>query len=228
MNILKKFIEPNVIEKFYLATEHFIFSVLGVGLFWENEWFHDITMMDDWEFDIKIYGYYYIYFIRYLAHLIYLDRTRKDYSMMFIHHMMTLLLLFVSSFRYTRIGIIIAVNHDYADITLNLAKGFNKIYEKYQIANYDIISNLCLILFVITWTPTRIILNYNILDYIFRTRELPYNFSNIDLDEKITTSLLLLNFCLQCCWQIMIIRFVYNAIINKPSVDENGIEYKIS
>jgi hypothetical protein len=215
-------------EYFYTAFEHSFFASMGLLFFYNRDWFYQISMMDEWEYDRNVYIYYSLYFIRYLAQLINLDKRSKDYHIMAIHHLMTLFLLTVSSFRYTRIGVIIAFNHDICDIPLNLAKGFNKLFEVEKKKVYNILSGICLIYFAWTWILTRMLLNFNILKYIYHSRKLSLDlepFMILDIDEQLSILLLLLNFSLQCYWQILIIKFFYGIAIGKKPEDEKGISY---
>ena len=215
---------------FFKAAEHTVFSLLGITLFYNNDWLYNISMMDEYEFDIKIYGYYCIYILRYINHLAILSLDEKDFGILTIHHVMTICLLLTSIYRYTRIGVIIALTHDIADIFLNTAKGFKKLCERTNINIYDIFSKLLLICFIFVWLFTRIILNFNILEYIYYSRKLSFYsihpYAILDIDEKISILLLLINFILQLYWQILIIKFVWNIFKGNSSKDEKGESYK--
>jgi len=219
-------IEKNV----YFAIEHTSFFLGGYLTFWNRDWLYDLTMMWEYEFEWSIYVYYYLYFVRYFVQILHLDKKDKDYVIFLIHHIMTLVLLAVSSYRFTRIGVIIALSHDIVDIFLNIAKVTSKVYEISGDTRYNMLSNLSLSFFVVSWIPTRIILNYNILNqiYIHQNLSLEKYIYNSPLDVQISVALLLLNFSLQVFWQILIIKFAYNVFIGVKPKDEKGEEYKIT
>jgi acyl-CoA-dependent ceramide synthase len=233
VNSVKGFIEKTfsltpykgyVEKSLYLVVEHTVFFIGGMLTFWNRDWLYDISMMWDYEFELSVYVYYYLYFARYVIQITQMDKKDKDYNVLLTHHLMTLALLGASLYRYTRVGVIIALSHDLADIFLNLAKATNKIYEIGKDKRFETISNTSLGLFVTSWVPTRIILNYNILHEIYTHKSQGLE---LYLDEKICIALLLLNFCLQVFWQVMIIKFAYNIFVGSPPVDEKGVKYKI-
>lgn len=199
----------------YFAIEHTTFFIGGLIAFYNRDWLYDISMMWDYEFEISVYVYYYLYFARYAIQILHLDKKEKDYNVILTHHLMTLALLSTSFYRYTRVGVIIALSHDLADIFLNLGKATNKIYEIGNDKRYEVLSNTFLGLFAVSWVPTRIILNYNILSEIYTHKSID---GYLYLDEKICIMLLLLNFCLQVFWQILIVKFVFNIFVGSPKL----------
>lgn len=232
-NTLKGFIEKTFsltpykgyIEKpLYLLVEHTVFFVGGLLTFWNCKWLYDISMMWDYEFELSVYIYYFLYFARRVNQIIKMDEKDKDYNVLLTHHLMTLALLGASLYRYTRVGVIIALSHDLSDIFLNVGKVTNKIYEIGHDKRFATLSNTSLSLFVTSWIPTRIILNYNILHEIYTHKHMSVE---IYLDEKICISLLLLNFCLQVFWQFLIIKFIINVFTGSHTVDEKGVKYKV-
>jgi hypothetical protein len=55
----------------------------------------------------------------------FLDSRKKDYVMMFIHHLVTIMLIFAShSVGFHRIGVIVLFVHDVSDIFIDLVKPF--------------------------------------------------------------------------------------------------------
>lgn len=212
----------------YLGLEHTLFFIGGFLTFWKKDWLYDLTMIWDYQFDPAIYIYYFLYSVRYIIQLDHLDKREKDYNIFLVHHLMTLTLLAVSCYRYTRIGVIIALSHDIVDIFLNFAKVMNKVYDISHQKIHLILSNLSLVCFLISWIPTRIILNFNILYEIHNHKNMGIKVFIYDcwLDEQICIVLLYLNFSLQIFWQVLIIKFAYNIFINAPGEDEKGEKYK--
>jgi hypothetical protein len=221
----KNKIEENV----YMLIEHTAFFVFGSLAFYDREWLYDLSMMWDYNFEWSVYIYYYLYFIRYYIQIKQLDKKTKDYYIMLTHHIMTMSLLAISAYRHVRIGVIIALSHDIVDIFLNYAKIMNKMYEVSKNPRHERLSNLSLSFFLCSWIPTRIILNYKILEEIFNNEHLSFNISSYyeNIDVKLAFVLLLINFGLQLFWQLLIFVFVYNIFLGKKSIDEKGHEYKM-
>lgn len=222
----KNKIEGNI----YLLIEHTTFFIFGSLTFYDRDWLYDLGMMWQYNFEWSIYIYYYLYFVRYYIQIKQLDKKTKDYYIMLTHHIMTIALLAVSVYRYVRIGVIIALSHDIVDIFLNYAKITNKMYTVTKNPRHNRLSNLSLFFFLCSWVPTRIILNYKILEEIFTHKELNFSvfINDVYIDEKLAIILLLINFSLQLFWQILIIFFIYNIISGKGGKDEKGQEYKVT
>ncbi len=222
--------EGKIEKQLYLGLEHSLFFVGGYLTFWDRDWLYDLSMMWEYQFDPAVYIYYFLYSVRYIIQIEHLDRTEKDHNIFLIHHLMTLGLLAASCYRYTRIGVIIALSHDLADIFLNFAKVMNKVYGISKRKIHLIVSNVFLISFLISWVPTRIILNFNILQEIHIHKKLTLNIFLYDcwIDEQISFLLLYLNFSLQLFWQALIVRFAYNILTSAPGEDEKGEKYKTS
>lgn len=214
----------------YLLIEHTTFFIFGSLTFYDRDWLYDLSMMWKYNFEWSIYIYYYLYFARYCIQIKHLEKETHDYYTMLTHHIMTIILLASSAYRYTRIGIIIALSHDIADIFLNFAKITNKMYAVSKKDKYTKLSNISLICFFFSWLSTRMFLNFNILTEIYTHKNLNFNVFLYDtyIDEKIAFILLLVNFILQSFWQILIINFIYNILIGKKGIDEKGQEYKVT
>ena len=218
------------IEKpLYLILEHSVFFLGGYLSFFNRPWLYDLSMMWDYEFEWSVYIYYYLYFIRYFVQILHMEKTDKDYNVFLTHHLSTMFLLLVSVYRFTRIGVIIALSHDVADIFLNGGKVMNKVFEVTKHTRHNMISNLLLSFFVVSWVPTRIILNYNILSEIYTHKNLTLGVYVYDcwIDEKLAILLLFINFGLQLFWQVLIVFFVYNVCIGVKPKDEKGVEYQM-
>lgn len=217
-------------KSLYLVFEHSVFFVSGCLAFYDRKWLYDITMMWDSEFDISILVYYIMYCMRYVVQILHMNKSDKDYNVFLTHHIMTIVLLIASLYRFTRIGVIIALSHDVSDIFLNMAKSLNKVYEISNDKRYNTLSNVALSIFCVSWVPTRIILNYNILNEIYTHRNMSIEVYLYDsyIDEQVCIGMLLLNFGLQLFWQILIVKFVYDIYKGILPEDEKGVKYKMS
>ena len=221
-NFFNDKLEKNLVEEnIYLFLEHFVFFNLGVLFFSYENWFYDITMMNEYNLTSKILTYYTLYIVRYLVQIKNLQ-DEKDYTSKMIHHISTVLLLSLSLFHYHRIGVIIAVSHDLGDLFLLPAKVCHKSYEVRKNKILNTLSYLLFTLFFFSFFFTRIILNSNII-YYMSSELIPYNY--IYPEGYILFALLFVNLSLQIFWQVMIVKFAYKLIKGEKPKDEKGNEY---
>ena len=88
------------------------------------------------------------------------DTVRGDFQEMFVHHIVTNLLVFGSSFfRLTRIGSMVFLIHDLSDVPVDLSKLANFLKWKYT-------TLLCFITMMLAWACTRI---YILIFTIYRS-----------------------------------------------------------
>ena len=219
--------ETGLVENnLFLLLEHTSFLVLGLALFWNESWLFDITQIWESNIDYKVIIYYYFYTTRYIVQTKMLSRKDKGFITYFIHHITTILLLIFSFQKFNRIGIIIGINHDVADIPLLTAKILHKTYESRDIEIYNYLSKLCFILFIPVFFITRIYLNSDIIYYLTysKHRVLSKGF----YDFYICYNLLYLNLILQIFWQIVIVKFAYNMFFGLDAIDEKDGSYMMS
>jgi len=148
---LVKFCENSWRCLYYLYS--FIF---GVIVLWDKPWFWDVKAC--WygyphqSVSNEIWWYYMISMSFYwaLTATQFFDVKRKDFWQMFIHHMVTLLLMSLSWVcNLHRIGSLVLVIHDCADIFLEAAK-----LTKY--ANYQKTCDVIFAIFTVVWIITRL------------------------------------------------------------------------
>lgn len=114
--------------------------------FWNGYPYHDISNDIYWYYTIKI-GFYYAVVITQ-----FFDVKRKDFWLMFAHHIVTILLLnFSYACNFTRVGSFIVLLHDCVDVWIEFGKlasylGFQRLVD------------FSLITFSIVWLLTRLIL----------------------------------------------------------------------
>ena len=231
INYFEKTPEKGLVENnMFLLTEHIVFSSLGVILFCKEKWATDITMMWEHNLSLSIVFYYLLYTTRYIVQIQMLTGHEKDYTSMMTHHISTVLLLTISFVRYHRIGVIIALSHDLADLMFLPAKLCHKFYETRKIKILNTLSYIYFILFFIIFFSTRIVLNTKIILHVRDTIFYPtgvfqiYN-PQIYYETYILFLLLLVNLSIQIFWQIMIVKFSYKLAIRGKPKDEKGNEY---
>merc|ERR1719245_1159010 len=85
----------------------------------ENNCRRDIVM-DERIYYVTLFGYYLNHTITHFS-----DPKRKDFWVLFAHHVITLVLIVVSyNSGYASIGVVLAMCHEFSDLMLSLAKIF--------------------------------------------------------------------------------------------------------
>lgn len=88
---------------------------------------------------------------------LHLEKRRKDYSQMFIHHIITVSLLYLSYlYNFTRIGNVILVLMDVSDIVLGSAKMLKYL-------KHETLCDIAFGLFMLSWIVTRHVLYPRVL-----------------------------------------------------------------
>jgi len=128
---------------FYLAYEGgWIFNP---QLCWTHIWEQDRPPKVIWYYGIQLGWYCFTQ----IAHMTF-DVKRKDYWPMFIHHMVTIILVAFSWYHgFQRIGIVIFVSMDLVDVFLELAKFFNYL-------KVTILANGFFVCLVLAWMGFRL------------------------------------------------------------------------
>ncbi|KAF7489627.1 Ceramide synthase 6 [Sarcoptes scabiei] len=222
------FNKPTVLSKFTESAWRclFYFSTFIYGLFvlwnkpwmWDSVWCfidypHHYVSNEEW-------WYYNIETAFYLSLLLtqFFDVQRKDFWVMFVHHAVTLCLLSFSwACNLVRIGTLVLVIHDFADVPLEGAKMMSYVKKK-QIA--DIIFNI----FAICWIVSRIgLLPYRIIYY---SSYVALGLVPMFSAYYIFNSLLVALQCLHIIWTYFIVRVAIqawnnNGIKDIRSDDEN-------
>ncbi|XP_046342304.1 ceramide synthase 5-like isoform X1 [Haliotis rufescens] len=151
-----------VLYRFTESSWRFLFYLVifwyGLIVLWDKSWLWDT--MECWigyprhHISPEIYWYYAVEASFYLSLLITQckDVKRKDFAEMFIHHVVTLSLMFLSwSQNIVRFGTLILVLHDAVDSLLEAAKMAK--YLKWQKT-----TDAVFVIFLLVWVITRMIL----------------------------------------------------------------------
>jgi len=230
-NYFEKTPEKGLVENnIFLLAEHILFFFSGIILFWSEEWLLNTDMIWGQELNLRIIFYYLFYTIRYLVQIQLMTGEEKDYQSMMAHHISTILLLTLSFVHYHRIGIVIALSHDIADLAFLPAKIFHKFYETRKIKILNILSYIHFVIFFLLFFLTRIILNSKLIlctyDHFFYPEDLfLIHNPGIYFEGYVLLILLHVNLAIQIFWQFMIIKFSYNLIVGGKPKDEKGNEY---
>lgn len=166
---------------------------------------HAVTDDEWWYYNIEL-GFYLSLFVTQ-----FFDTKRKDFWQMFVHHIVTILLIFFSwTCCFHRVGCLVMAIHDVGDIPLESAK-LAKYCEKQRLA--DIIFAIFAIVWIYTrcyLLPTRVIY-YSTYEALGILPFFPaYYFFN---------TLLCLLQLLHVAWTYLIIRIAFDALQNKGMRD---------
>ncbi|XP_060611650.2 ceramide synthase 3 isoform X2 [Anolis sagrei] len=141
---------PTLHKKFQEACWRFVFYTTsftaGIIFLYDKPWFHDIWLVWlNYPFHSVLPSQYWYYMLEMsfywsLLFTLGIDTKRKDFKAHVVHHFAALGLMFCSwSANYIRLGTLVMIVHDFADIWLEAAKMFN--YARWE--------NTCSVLFVI-------------------------------------------------------------------------------
>ncbi|XP_058964458.2 ceramide synthase 5 [Pocillopora verrucosa] len=151
-SIMRKATESSWRFLFYLAT-----SIYGIVILYKEPWLWDLRLcfvgFGEQPLTDAIFFYYVVEIAFYMSLLIsfFVDVKRKDFWQMAIHHVVTIMLTVCSySSGFFRIGSVIMLLHDLADIFLESAKVFNY-------AKWEATTNLIFVLFAVIFNVTRLV-----------------------------------------------------------------------
>lgn len=151
-SLLRKATESSWRFVFYLAT-----SIYGLVVLFKESWLWDLRLCffghGRQPLTDEIFYYYLLEVGFYLSLIIslFVDVKRKDFWQMVVHHIVTVLLLtFSYNSGFFRIGCVIMLLHDLADIFLESAKVFNY-------AQWEVTCNIGFIFFAVVFNATRLV-----------------------------------------------------------------------
>lgn len=207
--------KPSQLKKFSECLWRFVFYlaawVYGIAVLYDKHWAWDTRQF--WinypyqKVTDDIYWYYIIELSFYLSLLVtqFFDVKRKDFWQMFLHHIVTILLLAFSYVcNFVRVGSVILLLHDSADYWLELAK-------MTTYANYKLACDTSFIIFALVWLLTR--LTFFPYKVLYSTT---YEVSEIVGPFPACLYFNVLLYCLQVMhiiWFYMILRVAYKAIL---------------
>lgn len=166
---------------------------------------HSVTDGIWWYYMIELGFYWSLIFSQFL------DVKRKDFLQMFVHHVVTILLLCLSwAANLFRVGTLVLVVHDFADCPLEAAK-----MAKYL--RWRRIANATFTLFFIVWLVSRLgLYPYRV---IYSTSVMAITVVEISPAYYIFNALLIALQVLHVLWTWMIVRIAKHAFANKEIKD---------
>ncbi|KAI5642617.1 TLC domain-containing protein [Phthorimaea operculella] len=208
--------KPSTLTKFcenlWRCTFHLYNFCFGLYILWDKDWL--------WNIDYCYIGYpnqgvtndvwwYYMVSLAFYWSLSisqFWDVKRKDFWQMFVHHIATILLLCFSWVcNFHRIGSLVLLVHDCADIWLEMAKA-----TKY--ANYQKLCDILFVVFVVLWLITRIY--FYPFHIIWSTSYRAPMLLPMFPAYYIFNSLLMLLMCLHVVWTWLILQVAYRTIVS--------------
>ncbi|KAI8117872.1 Ceramide synthase 6 [Lucilia cuprina] len=205
--------KPSTLTKFCENTWRCIYYtysfIFGVIVLWDKPWFWDVKSC--WygyphqSVSSDIWWYYMISMAFYWSLTVtqFVDVKRKDFWQMFIHHMVTLLLMSLSWIcNLHRVGSLVLVIHDCADIFLEAAK-----LTKY--ANYQKLCDIIFGIFTVIWIITRLGFYPRI---IYSTSVEAPSILPMFPAYYIFNSLLIMLLVLHIVWTYMILKIVVDSL----------------
>ncbi|XP_054165549.1 ceramide synthase 6-like [Oppia nitens] len=211
---------PTVLSKFtesaWRCNFYFVSFVYGVYVLWDKPWMWDsmYCFIDYPHHSISSGEWFYYNFETafYLALLFsqFIDVQRKDFWAMFIHHVVSLCLLgFSWACNLVRIGTLVLLIHDFADIPLEGAKMM--VYVKKQR-----LADGIFVVFTVCWIVSRIgLLPYRILYYsLYKALDVVPMFAAYYIFNGLLCALQ----ALHIVWTWFIVRIAIHAVNN------NGIK----
>lgn len=181
----------------------------GLMVLWNKPWFWDINHC--WydyphqSIDTDIWFYYMFSMAFYWSLMVsqFFDIKHNDFWLMFVHHVATLLLLTLSWIcNFHRVGALVLVIHDCADIFLDATK-----IAKY--ANYQKLCDTLSAVFTIAWLVTRLGFYPRVI--YSTTIEAP-RIIDAPMAYYVFNSMLILLLCIHIVWTFIILKAIYKAI----------------
>lgn len=205
--------KPSIQDKFGQSLWRFFQYVASVafGLFvlWDKPWLWDVKQCwygypahSSLSHEIKLFCLFSITvnWTQFVSHL--LDTKRKDFWLLFIHHIIALVLLNMSWIcNFHRAASLVVVTLDFAECFLEAAK-----MAKYT--NHHRLCNGIFVIFLFAWFPTRFGFYLRIIySAIF---DIPNHFSTFPAYYALC-SMLMMVLCISMVWNHMVMKIAYNS-----------------
>jgi len=207
--------KPSTLTKFCETCWRWLYYtysfLYGVFCLWDKPWLWDINhswydyphqsiTSDCWWYYMISLAYYWS-----LAVSQFFDVKRKDFWQMFVHHIATICLMTFSWVcNLHRIGTLVLLIHDCADIFLEAAK-----MAKY--ANYQKVCDALFVIFTLLWITTR--LGVYTMWIIYSTSIEAPNIVEMFPAYYIFNSLLVLLLVLHLFWTYVILKMAYQSLV---------------
>ncbi|XP_050500557.1 ceramide synthase 5 isoform X1 [Diabrotica virgifera virgifera] len=220
--LLEKTSKPSKLTRFTTSCKKLIWYsfiwTFGVAVLWNKPWLWDINASwtdfgnDPVTIDLFLYGNLTVlYYSSELLSQLFLDVRRKDFWIMFIHHITAIAVVaIIWIFKLHRIGSLAPLLHDVNDIIVELSKCLKCLkYPKWPEIFFEF--------FAISWVITRLII-------------LPFWYIRACLEDSqgalsqasvyyVWNGLFLVLMFLHCIWTVMIFKVIRMIIQSGSAVD---------
>jgi very-long-chain ceramide synthase len=166
--------------------------------------------------------YYLVELGAYFHQLAWTEVTRSDAAEMIVHHLVTIMLIVFSYLlNFSRIGSVILLLHDIADVFLESAKCFNYISRAKGRQWAKTVCDALFAIFAITFFVTRLVLfpRYVIYDVIFVS---PITFNNDWFGYWTFAGLLITLECLHIFWFYLVLKMIVRLFTTGIEKDERS------
>ncbi|ETN86417.1 Longevity-assurance protein, partial [Necator americanus] len=217
-----------ILECFWRFSYYTFAFLYGFVVLWDKRWLWDVKQC--WigypfhEVDDSVWWYYMIETSFYYSLLVasFFDVKRSDFWQLIVHHVVTIGLLSSSfAINFVRVGTLVLISHDLADILLEFGK-----LTRYD-RNLKAVTNACFVVFLTGWIITR--LGYYPLvlvrSALFDAAALIQpDYQLLDLTQvpyapRIIICLLFILLLLHIFWTVIIMRIVVKTITEGEAGD---------
>uniref|UniRef100_A0A158PCV2 TLC domain-containing protein n=1 Tax=Angiostrongylus cantonensis TaxID=6313 RepID=A0A158PCV2_ANGCA len=146
-----------VLECFWRFSYYTFAFAYGCMVLWDKSWLWDVKQC--WigypfhTIDKSIWWYYMVETSFYYSLMLasFFDVKRSDFWQLMVHHIVTIALLSSSfTINFVRVGTLVLISHDIADIILEFGK-----LTRYD-RNLKNVTNICFVVFLTSWIVTRL------------------------------------------------------------------------
>lgn len=217
-----------ILECFWRFSYYSFAFIYGCVVLWNKSWLWDIK--ECWigypfhRVDDSVWWYYMIETSFYYSLLLasFFDVRRSDFWQLIVHHVVTIGLLSSSfTINFVRVGTLVLVSHDLADILLEFGK-----LTRYD-RNLKSVTNACFVVFLTGWIVTRLgyyplVIVRSALTEAAALIQPDYellNFTQVPYAPRVIILMLFILILLHIFWTVIIMRIVIKTITEGEAGD---------
>jgi len=224
-NLVIKADRDRFIESAWYTVYYCIYFCWGIAVYRAESWdlFPTTNMWNGWPvqpISPSFRRYYLLEMSFYIVGIfaLVLEKRQKDFPQMIVHHFATLLLIGTSYWvRYHRVGLIILIVHNAADILLYLSKSMNYVNKNYK--QLQLLTSATFIAFAVVFFVSRIVIFPFVVipSTMFEVTDSPGYGSGCNLPPLVVLSnvALLILASLHVFWLYLILTMM-NSIVRNP------------
>ncbi|KAL6737305.1 hypothetical protein Aduo_010960 [Ancylostoma duodenale] len=217
-----------ILECFWRFSYYTFAFLYGCVVLWNKPWLWDVKQC--WigypfhQVDDSVWWYYMIETSFYYSLLIasFFDVRRSDFWQLIIHHLVTIGLLSSSfTINFVRVGTLVLISHDVADILLEFGK-----LTRYD-RNLKAVTNVCFVVFLTGWIITRLgyyplVLVRSALFDAAGLIQPDYNlldFTQVPYAPRVIIAMLFILLLLHIFWTVIIMKIVVKTVTEGEAGD---------